>query len=314
MTALPPAATRRGALALVLALVAMGLAWGLSQPLSKILRSEGHAVLGIMAWQNLISAGLLWGICVLRGRMPRITRRRLWLWLFLSLSGSVLPNAASYVAVGHLPAGVVAIVIASVPLFALPMALALGNDRLSAARALGVLFGIGGVVLIALPEAALPAGSEALFIPLALLAPLLYAVEGNVIARWGMQGLDAVQALAGASTISALITWPLALGTGQGMSVAPPWDAGHVALPILAVSSALIYAGYVWLVGRAGAVFAAQISYFVTGGGVLWSMALLGERYSLWIWAALALMLSGVALVRPREPEPDVRPSEGAIP
>jgi drug/metabolite transporter (DMT)-like permease len=30
-------------------------------------------------------------------------------------------------------------------------------------------------------------------------------------------------------------------------------------------------------------------------------MALLGERHSLYVWAALALMLVGLALVRPRE-------------
>jgi drug/metabolite transporter (DMT)-like permease len=46
-------------------------------------------------------------------------------------------------------------------------------------------------------------------------------------------------------------------------------------------------------------VFARQIAYLVTGFGVLWSMALLGERYSAWVWAAFGLMLAGVALVQP---------------
>ena len=46
------------------------------------------------------------------------------------------------------------------------------------------------------------------------------------------------------------------------------------------VLNVLAYSGYVWLVGRAGSVFASQIAYLVTGFGVLWSMALLGERYS----------------------------------
>ena len=32
---------------------------------------------------------------------------------------------------------------------------------------------------------------------------------------------------------------------------------------------------------------------------VLWSMALLGERYSFWVWVALVLMLIGLTLVRP---------------
>ena len=42
----------------------------------------------------------------------------------------------------------------------------------------------------------------------------------------------------------------------------------------------LAYSGYVWLVAHAGSVFASQIAYLVTGFGVVWSMLLLGERYS----------------------------------
>ena len=54
------------------------------------------------------------------------------------------------------------------------------------------------------------------------------------------------------------------------------------------------------MVGRAGAVFAAQASYLVTGFGVIWAMLLLGERYSGWVWAAMALMFAGLFMVQPR--------------
>ena len=47
-----------------------------------------------------------------------------------------------------------------------------------------------------------------------------------------------------------------------------------------------------WSAG-AGSVFASQIAYLVTGFGVVWSMLLLGERYSAPVWAAFALMLRG---------------------
>ena len=60
------------------------------------------------------------------------------------------------------------------------------------------------------------------------------------------------------------------------------------------------YTGYIWLVGRAGAVFASQVAYVVTLGGVLLSALFLGERYSAWVWSALALMIAGLALVQPR--------------
>ena len=42
---------------------------------------------------------------------------------------------------------------------------------------------------------------------------------------------------------------------------------------------------------RIWAVFAAQVSYLVTGFGILWAKLLLGESYSSWVCAALALMM-----------------------
>ena len=62
----------------------------------------------------------------------------------------------------------------------------------------------------------------------------------------------------------------------------------------------VIYATYVGLAARAGAVFATQTSYIVTASGLCWSMLLLGERFSQWIWLALAVMLVGLSLVKPR--------------
>ena len=54
------------------------------------------------------------------------------------------------------------------------------------------------------------------------------------------------------------------------------------------------------MIRTAGPVFASQTAYVITLAGVFWGMALLGERHSVYVWAALALMLLGLALVRPR--------------
>ena len=62
----------------------------------------------------------------------------------------------------------------------------------------------------------------------------------------------------------------------------------------------LVYAGYVWLVGRAGPVFAVQVSYLVTGFGFAWAILLLNESFSPFIWAALGLVFVGLFLVQPR--------------
>ncbi len=59
------------------------------------------------------------------------------------------------------------------------------------------------------------------------------------------------------------------------------------------------------MVGRAGAVFAAQVSYLVTAFGVGRAMAILGERFSATVWLAMLMMFAGLFLVQPR-PKPPV--------
>ena len=66
--------------------------------------------------------------------------------------------------------------------------------------------------------------------------------------------------------------------SGQWINPLTTFGIPEIALAGAATLHALTYAAYVWMVGRAGAVFAAQVSYLVTGFGVFWAMLALGER------------------------------------
>lgn len=281
-------------------LLLMGCGWGLTQPLIKIAVTAGYQPLGLIFWQMLIGAVLLG---VLRWRHLRrviFTRQTFRVWLMIAVIGSLLPGITSYRAAFYLPSGIMSIVIATIPMMAFPIALALGNDSFSVRRLAGLMLGLIGVGLIALPDASLPERAMIAFLPLALIAPFCYACEGNIVARWGTAGLDPFAVLFGASVIGTLFALPLAIGTGQIFVPQAPFIVADYALVLGAVIHVLVYTGYVWLIGRAGAVFAGQVSYIVTGSGVLWAMLLLGETYSLWVWGALVCMILGLMLVQPR--------------
>jgi len=94
----------------------------------------------------------------------------------------------------------------------------------------------------------------------------------------------------------------LALALAEGSLAPPAAGVGFGAMLLAVLVNSLINAGYVWLVGRTGAVFASQVAYLVTAFGLIWSMGLLGERYGAGLWAAFAVMLAGMALVQPRSP------------
>lgn len=298
-TAAPLPAERRALFVAVL--IACGLAWGSTQVLGKLSVSTGHRHFGLLFWQFAIGAGLLGAILTLRRNWPPLTHQTLGFALLIALIGTLIPGTTFYLAVAQLPAGIMSILISTVPLLAFPIALALRQDRFSLPRLAGLLCGLAGVALIAGPGAtALPPGTDPIWLAVAMVGPLFYAIEGNVVARLGTFGMDGLQLMTLASLIGAALALPLALGTGQFISPLTPWGTAESALVAGAVVHALAYATYVWLASNAGAVFAAQTSYIVTGTGVFWAMGLLGERLSPFAWAALLLMLAGLALVQPR--------------
>lgn len=284
----------------VAVLVATGAAWGATQPLGKIAVSTGHGHFALIFWQLVIGALLLGAVLLVRRQGFAVTRARLGFAALIAVIGTLVPNSTFYISVARLPSGIMSIIIAMVPLLSFPIAMALGMDRFGWLRVAGLMCGIAGVALIALPEASLPSPAMAAFLPLAMVGPLFYAVEGNVVARWGTWGMSAVQTMFLVSCVGAVMALPLVWWTGQWFDPLAAWGPAELALIGSSAAHALAYATYVWLAAQAGAVFAAQTGYVVTGTGVVWAMLLLGERFSPFVWAALGVMMLGLFLVQPR--------------
>lgn len=282
-------------------LLGSGLAWGSTQTLGKIAVSTGHQHFGLIFWQLAIGAVFLGLITLIQRKSVPLTRATLGFSVVIAVIGTIIPNSAFYYAVAHLPAGIMSIIISTVPLLAFPIALAIGMDRFSLPRLVGLLCGLAGVALIALPQASLPEIGMAAFIPIALIGPLFYACESNLVGRYGTAGMDPLQAMFLTSAVGTVLALPLALGSGQWINPVARFGPPEMALVASSLVHALAYTGYLWLAARAGAVFAAQTGYIVTATGVIWAIVVLDERYSGWVWAALVLMLFGLSLVQPRE-------------
>ncbi len=285
---------------LLILLVLMGAGWGLSLPLIKIAVSTGHQPFGLIFWQLFIVVAILAAVNKLRGKPLVFGRRYLRLFIVVAMFGAILPDIFFYIAAAKLPSGVMAIVVSMVPMFSLPIAMMLGNERFSLLRLVGLSCGMVGIILLIGPDTSLPDPALAVFVLIALCAPVFYATEGNLVALWGTDGLDSVQVLLAASMIGVIAILPIAVITGQWINPLETFGIPELAFTISGIIHGIVYAGYVWLITKAGSVFAAQIAYLVTGFGVFWSLILLGESYSPFIWLALGLMFLGLFLVRPR--------------
>lgn len=285
---------------LTFCLILVGAGWGATQPMTKIAVSTGYGHFGLVFWQLAIGVVLMGAICLARRLPLPLHGRALRLYLILAMIGTILPNSLSYQAAVHLPAGIMSLLLSTIPMFAFVIALTLGIDSFSRRRVAGLLLGLCGVVLIVAPAVDLGQAVPMAWAGIYLLTALFYAFEGNYIAKWGTEGLGPFQVMLGASLVGVIVIAPVTLLSGQYITPVWPFPVPQFALVLSSLIHTAVYATYVWLAGRAGAVFAVQVSYLVTGFGLIWARLILGEAYAASIWLALALILAGMFLVQPR--------------
>jgi len=285
------------------ALLAIGIVWGATIPLSKLAVSTGHHSFGLITWQMTIMAVVLGIIVLVRRSVIYLDRTHLVFFLVIALVGTLIPNSISYWATFHLPAGVMALIIAVVPVFSLIIATVFRLEKPTLARLTGVILGGVAIALIVLPQTSLPDPAKAVFVLIGLIAPFCYGIEGNYVAQRQPPDTGPFATLFASSVIGVVLIAPVSFATGT--MIDPQEGIGIAELALIASSllHIIAYSGYLWLNKFAGAVFAAQVSYVVTPAGVLIAIALLGEEPSVYIWLALIVLMIGIALVQPRHTE-----------
>ena len=281
-------------------LLVMGVFWGSTFSLAKIATEGGAHPVGLSFWQGALGCGFILILCLARRRPPPLTRRHLGFYAVCGLLGTAIPGTLFFYAAPHVPAGVLSISIAVVPIATYGMSVLLRADRITPARALGILLGLASIVLLVAPETALPSRDMTLWVLMAVLASAFYAGENLFVALARPAGSDTLAIACGMMGLGGLLMLPVVIAAGGYVSLAPPWGSVEWAVVIMAGVSALAYSLFIHVVMTAGPVFASQTAYTVTIAGVLWGMAIFGESHSAWIWASLAVMLAGLALVTPR--------------
>ena len=284
---------------LTLILLIVGVSWGLTAPLSKIAVSTGHHYLGLLIWQIIIMILSLGLIQIFRKKKLPLNLNCFWRYVVVALLGTILPNSIMYKAYFHLQSGIMSILVSIVPMIAFLLVLVLQMEKFEIRRFLGVLFGIFAIILIVFPKLDLGYIGEVGWILLALLSPLCYAIEGVWINKIGIAKLDPIEVILGASILGFFILMPIVALNGYWITPYRVWGPAEFAITASSLIHSLIYISYIWLIGKAGVIFASQVSYIYTASGIGFSIILLGEGYSLFVWAAVILMLMGLMMVRP---------------
>lgn len=211
-----------------------------------------------------------------------------------------MPNLFFFYAAGEIQAGVIAIGIALVPILTLVGATLLRQEMLTLGRAIGILLGASGVMMVLLPETSLPESDDVFFVLIAFAGAVCYAAEHLYIdARLPEHvGLDTLLFIMFAAA-SALLT-PVVLLTNTFIVPSFPFGVLEIAIISIVGITLLDYVLITHLIVWAGPVFTSQAAYIVTVAGVLWGIVIFGDSHSLWVWGAIGLLLLGLAFVHPR--------------
>ena len=291
----------RAALVYWCVLLASGLTWGVTFSLQIIAISDGAHPIGLNFWHSV--AGLFFlavALLVRRIRVP-LTREHLVFYTVCGFFGTVLPGTLYFYAAKYVPAGILAITLATVTILTFALALVLRLERPSLSRALGLGLGITAILMIIAPEDGLPDARAAPWVLVAVICALSYAIENIYISLKRPEVGSAATILCGMMFTATLMTGIVALATDTLFMPALPFTKVEWAVLAMAAINVVCYAAFVFLVTAAGPVFASQMAYVVTLSGVAWGIVIFNEQHSAWIWASIVAMMIGLALVKPRE-------------
>lgn len=284
-------------------LLFMGVAWGLSLSTIKLAGQAGGHPFGMALWMITVSGAMLFlvSLCLFRPSWPRLSVVRFG--AICGVCGVGFPSLVFFSAAKHLPAGIIALTFAIMPLMTYALSVAFRVERGQNRRLLGVVIGLGAMLLVILPKGALPNPDAVGWVLLTLLAGLSMAFENFYAGGYRPGKVHSLQLACGRQLGGACLLLPLVVGTGTAVPFFTTWGDLQWMTTASGILSGLAYTSLLTVIRAAGPVFASQTAYVITLAGVAWGMLIFDERHSLYVWIALAMTLVGIALVRPRRPQ-----------
>lgn len=275
----------------------IGLCWGAVFPLNRMARLEGIPFLPFVFWQCLGAAVIFIVIAIPLRALPKLGRRHLISYLVLGGATVALPYTILALAAAKVPAGVLGLVQPLEPMMTYVLVLIFAMERFRWLRVSGLLLGLAGVLLIVVPEASLPSPDMAGWVLLGLAIPLGWALFPILAIVLRPPETRALPFSIGILLATCLLLLPVLAITESWWFFDGTLDRGDWALAGVIMINVLVWVVSLECIWLAGPVIFSMWAYIGTLTSVGFGMLLFGERHSIWIWVALALLFAGLSLV-----------------
>jgi drug/metabolite transporter (DMT)-like permease len=279
-------------------LIALGFIWGSGYTLAKFAVTHGVSPLGYAFWQSLGPAILVTLFVFFSKDRFIWDKVHLRYYAVTGFLGIALPNTNMYIVAAHLPAGLLAIIVNTVPILTYPLALLWQLERFSWLRFCGVIIGFSGIVCIVLPSTlGLTTLSTANgWAALALLSPLSFSLAALYIHKKRPVETSAISLTAGMLCLSTVFLLPLMLYSHSFYPLTR-LNAPELVVILEIILSSIGYIVFFILIRRAGAVYYSLVGGIVALTGLFWGFCIYNETLSLRDIYATALILAALVLL-----------------
>jgi drug/metabolite transporter (DMT)-like permease len=273
-------------------LALLALIWGASFMLIKIADRQlapATLILGRIGSAAILLAVIALARFGLRRTVEEI--RAAWRWLIvIALLNTALPFWLLSWGEKRIDSGLASIIQGAVPIFNALVAFAFFREhRVSGVRLVGLAIGFVGVALLV---GAQPHGK--LLAAFAVVGMALCYAIGTLLVGRHARGTPPLIVAFASCAVSALAALPAGViqaphGTWHGETIAAILVLGFV-------GTALAYLLFFALIQSAGPAYATLVTYLVPPIALAYGAIFLGERFGIYAFAGLALILGGVAL------------------
>ncbi|HTM63217.1 MAG TPA: DMT family transporter [Gammaproteobacteria bacterium] len=278
-------------------LILLGMVWGTGYSIARFAMTNGVPPLGYSFWQSLGPAIVISLLSAYSSRNFSMTASRSRFYLVTGLTGIVIPNTTMYFAAPHLPAGILAMIVNTVPVIAYPMALFARLEKFNWERMIGIGCALIGLMLIILPASSLPAPEMVPWVLSTLITPVSFAFCSIYIARYRPAGSDSLVLSAGMLTFSSIMLLPMVIMSGSFYPFHYPLTMPDWVVLLEIILSSIGYVLFFQLIKIAGPVYYSLVDTIVVITGLFWGRVIFGEKLNNWTFTAVFFIVVALLLV-----------------
>ena len=242
-------------------------------------------------------AALVLNLLVAFGARGRATAPTPWRQFFvMGLLNNVIPFSLIVWSQTRIASGLASILNATTPLITIVLAHVVTRDeRITWGKALGLVLGLGGLIVVVGPAALAGVGSNVAAQAAVLLAACSYAAAGVYGRVFRSLGIAPLRTASGQVTAAATMLLPIALAVDRPWLLPVPGADVLGALAGLALlSTALAYIVYFRILSTAGASNLLLVTLLIPITAITLGAAVFGERLALHQIGGMAIVFCGL--------------------